>query len=149
MGFHQGHVDPAQDTPLQMIECPVCGRPLKHATQWHDCVRTTIDGLLDGRSPELILAFDTLLAAVAEWPDLVISRSTRCVIFSRKHAFLVVKPMRTELDLKCFAAEPVVAEWVRKNTKHGPNYEVDVRIRRAEDVTPTLLRIIRTSHAQK
>lgn len=50
--------------------CPDCERELPWKDYRHYCARVSLDSLFEGRSPELVLAFDKILAEVADWLDI-------------------------------------------------------------------------------
>jgi hypothetical protein len=53
--------------------CPKCERELPWADFRHYCKRVSLDILFEGRSDELVLVFDKILAEVADWPKVLIS----------------------------------------------------------------------------
>ncbi|HTH82168.1 MAG TPA: DUF5655 domain-containing protein, partial [Mucilaginibacter sp.] len=86
--------------------CPKCERELKNETQTHYCAKVNLDSLFEGKSAELILTFDKLLLLIADWDDVAISTTPNCVVFVHRQTFLVIKPMKSALDIKFYSATP-------------------------------------------
>ncbi|TSJ36427.1 hypothetical protein FO440_23280 [Mucilaginibacter corticis] len=57
----------------------------------------------NSRSEELVLVFDKILAEVADWNKVVISTTPNCIMFYRRTAFLIIRPMKKWLDLKIYS----------------------------------------------
>lgn len=80
--------------------CPKCERELKKENQWHNCVKVSIDSLFEGKPMELIVLFDKILAEVADWENVLVSTTQNCIVFVHRQTFLIIKPMKKELDFK-------------------------------------------------
>jgi len=85
-----------------MWECPKCERIFKTTNQSHSCTNKTLDDLFENRPDNLILTFDKLLVAVMDWEPNSAGASTNTIVFTNKKAWLIVKPMTKELDLKFY-----------------------------------------------
>ena len=83
-----------------MWTCPKCERRFNKDNQSHYCTTKTIDELFEGKSEDLILAFDKVLLAMYEMGEISIGASVNTVIFTNKKAFLIVRPLSKLLDLK-------------------------------------------------
>src|ERR1700709_896991 len=83
--------------------CPKCDRELPWPGYRHYCARVSLDSLFEGRSAELVLVFDKILAEVADWEGVLIGTTPNCIVFTRHRAFLVIRPMKKELDIKFYS----------------------------------------------
>ncbi len=83
-----------------MWTCPRCERQFKTRNQSHSCVTKSLDELFAKCPDHLLLAFDRLLSAVMEWEPISVGASQNTVVFTNKKAWLIVRPMRKELDVK-------------------------------------------------
>lgn len=126
--------------------CPKCERELKSETQTHYCVKVDLNSLFEGKSDELVLAFDKLLLLVADWEDVAISTTPNCVVFVHRQTFLVVKPMKAALDVKFYSATPPTGLILHKSLIYSGRYANSFRISKAEDLTPMMIRYIRESY---
>jgi len=48
-----------------MWTCPNCNRPFQTTNQWHICGEKTIDDIFEGKTDNVLLAFDDVLLATA------------------------------------------------------------------------------------
>ncbi|MGB3545945.1 MAG: DUF5655 domain-containing protein [Saprospiraceae bacterium] len=85
-----------------MWTCPNCERPFKSANQWHICGEKTIDEIFEGKPDEVVLAFDDVLVATAEWEPNLITPARKAIMFTNKRAWLVVRPMTKVLEVSFF-----------------------------------------------
>src|ERR1700743_53559 len=83
--------------------CPNCDRELVKENQTHYCARVSVDSLFEGKSAELVLVFDKILAEVAGWEDVVVSTTPNCIVFLHRKTFLVIRPMQKVLDVKFYS----------------------------------------------
>jgi len=126
--------------------CPDCDRELPWKDYRHYCQRVDLDSLFVGRSAELVLAFDKILAEVADWPDVLIGVTPNCIVFTRRVGFLIIRPMKKELDIKFYSAVAHPEKPVVKSAAVGKKFENHIRIAHADQVRPGLFMYIRESY---
>jgi hypothetical protein len=126
--------------------CPKCERELKSENATHYCARVSIDSLFEGKKEDLVLVFDKLLVVVADWDDVAISASPNCIVFVHRLTFLVVKPMKTALDVKFYSEKPLEGLQLYKSFIYSGRHVNQVRISSIEQLTPALLKFIRGSY---
>jgi hypothetical protein len=127
--------------------CPKCERELKSETQTHYCTKVNLDSLFEGKSTELSLTFDKLLLLVADWDDVAISTTPNCVVlFVHRQTFLVIRPMKTVLDVKFYSASPTTGLIPYKSYIYSGRYANHLRISKLEDLTPIMVRYIMRSY---
>lgn len=90
------------------------------ANQWHYCNDVTIDDIFDGKPDDLLLAFDDVLLATAEWEPNSIGAAKKAVVFTNKRAWLIVRPMSKLLDVAFYTGGPLVAPQIHKSSKFSP-----------------------------
>jgi hypothetical protein len=129
-----------------MWTCPKCERDLKNPNQWHNCVKVGIDSLFKGKSEELILVFDQLLSVIVDWDDVAVSATQNCIVFVHNQTFLIIKPMKKELDLKFYSAKMLEEEAIKKSTPYSNRYENHIRIGSVADITPQLFGLLKQSY---
>jgi hypothetical protein len=108
--------------------CPKCERDLPWTDYRHYCKRVSLDSLLEGRSEELVLVFDKILAEVADWPKVLISTTPNCIVFYRRKAFLVIRPMKKWLDIKFYSNIVHKDKPVIKSVATGNKFENHIRL---------------------
>ncbi|MFD0793123.1 DUF5655 domain-containing protein [Mucilaginibacter litoreus] len=126
--------------------CPKCDRELPWKDYRHYCQRVSLDSLFEGRSPELVLAFDKILAEVADWDKVLVGVTPNCIVFTRRVGFLIIRPMKKWLDIKFYSAAPYPEKPVIKSFKSGNKYENHIRVASTEDIRPGLFVNIRDSY---
>ena len=126
--------------------CPKCERELPKPEQSHYCARVSLDSLFLGRPPELVLVFDKLLAEVADWEGVLVGTTPNCIVFTRRLTFLVIRPMKKELDLKFYSKVPHPEKPVLKSVTSGNKFENHIRIALLDDLRPALFIYLRESY---
>lgn len=126
--------------------CPVCERELKNPNQWHNCVKVSIDSLFENKHEELPLVFDHILSELIEWPDVIVSASQNCIVFVHNKTFLIIRPMKKNLDLKFYTSAEQSEAPVIKSTAYRGKFENHIRISRLEDLNQTIFMLIKQSY---
>ena len=126
--------------------CPKCDRELPKPEQRHYCARVSLDSLFDGRPSELILVFDKLLAEVADWDGVLVGVTPNCIVFTRRWAFLIIRPMKKELDIKFYSKTAHPEKPVIKSVAVGTKFENHIRISLLDDLRPALFVYLRESY---
>lgn len=126
--------------------CPKCERELPKAEQRHYCARVSLDSLFKGRPAELVLVFDKILAEVADWEGVLVGTTPNCIVFTRRLTFLVIRPMKKELDIKFYSKTPHPGKPVLKSVASGNKFENHIRIALLDDLRPVLFTYLRESY---
>ena len=129
-----------------MWTCPKCERDLKNPNQWHNCVKVSIDSLFEGKAEELVFVFDRLLSEIIDWENVAVSATQNCIVFVHHQTFLIIKPMRKELDLKFYSATQQENELVIKSIPYSGRYENHIRISKLDDLSPEVFSFIKQSY---
>lgn len=127
--------------------CPKCDRELPKPEHQHYCARVSLDSLFAERPPELILVFDKILAEVADWDGVLVGTTPNCIVFTRRVAFLVIRPMKKELDIKFYSKVAHPEKPVIKSTASAKKFENHIRISMLDDLRPELFIYLRESYA--
>jgi hypothetical protein len=126
--------------------CPKCERELPKPEQRHYCARVSLDSLFAGRPAELVPVFDKLLAEVADWESVLVGTTPNRIVFTRRLTFLVIRPMKKELDLKFYSKVQHPEKPVLKSTATGNKFESHIRISLLDDLRPALFNHLRESY---
>lgn len=129
-----------------MWTCPRCNRNFKTANQSHSCVNVTMDDLFEGKSEVLILAFDRLLAEIMTWDPISVGTSKNAIVFTNKKAWLIVRPMSKELDLKFYFDEAINSPLVKKISEYKGKYAHHIRIKSEQDLSNPIFKLLRTGY---
>jgi len=102
-----------------MWNCPNCHRPFKSANQWHICGEKSIDDIFAGKGDNVVLAFDDVLLATAEWEPNLITPARKAIMFTNKRAWLVVRPLTKVLDVSFFTDQAIHSPHLHKSGPDG------------------------------
>jgi hypothetical protein len=126
--------------------CPKCERELVSESQSHYCAKVSLDDLFKGKSDELLLLFDKLLAEVADWPDVLVGTTPNCITFVHRQTFFVIRPMQKQLDLKFYSIKPIEGSPVIKSIATAGRYQNNIRLGNVNELRPQLFGWIRESY---
>jgi len=126
--------------------CPNCDRELTNENQRHYCAKVSLDSLFAGRPPELILVFDKILAEVADWDGVLVGTTPNCIVFTHRLTFLVIRPMKKELDIKFYSTTHHPEKPIIKSELYGRKYANNIRISSLDDLRPQLFAYLRESY---
>jgi len=129
-----------------MWTCPKCERELKNPNQWHNCVKVNIDSLFEGKSEELVYVFDRLLSVIMEWENVAVSATKNCIVFVHHQTFLIIRPMKNQLDLKFYSKEEKNEFPIVKSIFYSGKFENHIRVAKLEDVNEQVLILILQSY---
>jgi predicted transport protein len=129
-----------------MWTCPKCERELKNPNQWHNCVKVSIDSLFEGKAAELAFVFDKLLAEIIDWENVSVSATKNCIVFVHHQTFLIIRPMKKELDLKFYTTTHQEEAPVVKSISYSGKFENHIRLAVLDDLTKTVYSYIRQSY---
>lgn len=131
---------------IEKTICPNCKRTLRNINAWHYCKEVAIDDLFVHKSDDIVLAFDSLRQAVAEWKDIEISATKNCIVFVRNKTFLVAKPMTKFLEIKFYSKEYIEDDDLYKCHLWGSKYEGIVRLSHENQFTSKYLDYFKASY---
>jgi hypothetical protein len=135
---------------IVMWTCPRCERQFKTANQMHTCSDRTIDDIFEGKPQPLLYAFDALLVGVIDWEPISVGAAKRAIVFTKYKAWLIVRPMSKELDIKFYYPEVIQHPLVRKTVPYRKDFAHHIRISDPDEVNEPLLQLLRRAYeAQK
>lgn len=126
-----------------MWTCPDCHRNFKHRNQFHMCAEVEIGELFLDKPDELVLAYDDIVQAVADWQPNSIGASLHSVVMSSQKAWLIIKPMKKELDLKFYYGEQIESDCLKSVHRSGKKYAHHIRISQPEQLSREVFRLLR------
>jgi Domain of unknown function (DUF5655) len=107
------------------------------------CTTKTIDDLFANRPDNVVLAFESVLNVTMDWEPQSIGASVNTVIFTNKKAWLIVRPMTKELDLKFYYSEPLDNGMVFKIVNYGKVFAHHIRLKDGNQMTNELIDLLR------
>ncbi|QCK16560.1 DUF5655 domain-containing protein [Mangrovivirga cuniculi] len=79
------------------------------------CSTKGIGELFLGKSDEMVIAYDDLTNKISQWKPYSAGASTHSIVVTSKKAWLIIKPMKNELDLKFYYDEKLVSPRIKKS----------------------------------
>jgi len=129
-----------------MWTCPKCERDLKNPNQWHNCVKVSIDSLFEGKAEELVLVFDKLLSEIIDWENVAVSATQNCIVFVHNQTFLIIRPMKKQLDLKFYSEKEQEEFPIIKSIFYSGKYENHIRVSSLSELTSNVYSLIKQSY---
>lgn len=129
-----------------MWTCPRCNRQFKTKNQSHSCVTKTIGDFFADKPDNLVLAFDQILTQVIDWEPNSVGTSQNAIIFTSKKAWLIIRPMKKELDVKFYYSTPIESGLVKKVTVFNGKYAHHFRIQDEQEVTSDLVELLKMGY---
>lgn len=129
-----------------MWSCPVCKRKFNKEDQRHTCSTKDVGELFINRSDELVLLYDALASVIGNWDNVEIRAATHSVVFSVGRAFLVLKPMKDQLDLKIYLNEELESELFFKVNKYYGRFQCQIRLQNEWQITEDFLGLVGLSY---
>lgn len=126
--------------------CPKCERELKNPNQWHNCVKVSIDSLFEGKAAELVFVFDALLSELIDWEDVAVSATQNCIVFVHNQTFLIIRPMKKQLDLKFYSEKEQEEFPIIKSIFYSGKYENHIRVSTLDDLNQAIYAYIKQSY---
>jgi hypothetical protein len=129
-----------------MWTCPKCERELRNPNQWHYCLKVNIGDLFKNKEEELEFIFDRLLAELIDWDNVAVSATKNCIVFVHNITFLVIKPMKKQLDIKFYSMKELNEFPIIKSTLWSSKFENHIRISNLDELTPNIYSLIKQSY---
>ena len=131
---------------MEKTVCPNCERKLRNINAWHYCQKIEIDELFIDKSDEIVLAFDTILQQVSSWENVEISATKNCVVFVKNKTFLVLKPMKKQLEAKFYSNTFLDDEALHKCSLWGSKYEGIMRFENENQLSQNFFDYVKISY---
>ncbi len=129
-----------------MWTCPKCERNFKSTNQSHMCTTTTIDDIFIGKPDDLLLAFDKILVGVIDWEPCSVGASTKSIVFTKEKAWLIVRPMAKELDVKFYYPEVLNHPLIKKTSFFRNSYAHHIRVKNEYEVSDEMFSLLRKGY---
>lgn len=125
-----------------MWTCPKCNRNFKSTNQSHMCSDKSIDDILEGRPDNLIMAFDKILISVIDWEPCSVGASTKSIVFAKEKAWLIVKPLTRELDVKFYYPEKISHRHIVKTTSYRNQVAHHLRVSSPDQIDDEFVQLL-------
>lgn len=131
---------------MNQWSCPKCKRLFKTENQSHSCTNKDMGELFLGKPDELVLAFDALLQTTTSWTPNSVGTATHSIVFTNKKAWLIVKPMKTCLDIKFYYDTQLESDRFHKVTNYFGKFAHHLRVSDANQMDNEFFELIRIGY---
>lgn len=107
------------------------------------CTEVDLGTLFDGKSDELVIAFDDIVQMLTQWEPFNIGVAVHSIVVTSQKAWLIIKPMKKELDLKFYCDHPVESDRIKRVTEYREKYAHHIRVSGPEQLTDEVYRLLR------
>lgn len=110
------------------------------------CTTKDIGELFLGKPDEMVLAFDTIATRVLSWDPSHMGASIHTIVFTNKKAWLIIKPMKKELDIKFYHAEKLDSDLIMKSTLYRNKYAHHIRVSAEYEISNEFFELLRVGY---
>ncbi|MEM8908030.1 MAG: DUF5655 domain-containing protein [Bacteroidota bacterium] len=110
------------------------------------CSTIEIGTLFEDKPDELVLAYDGIVQGVSNWQPNSIGASIHTVVMTSQKAWLIIRPMKKELDVKFYYDEILESERLKRVSKFGKKYAHHLRIKDPEELDEEIFELLRMGH---
>lgn len=107
------------------------------------CTQKDVGELFLGKPDALVLAYDNIIQGISSWDPFSSGASVHTIIVTSKRAWLIIKPLKKELDVKFYTDQPVESDLIHKITEYRGKFANHIRIREPWEVNDEVLRLLR------
>jgi hypothetical protein len=97
----------------------------------------------------LLYTFDALLAAVIDWEPISVGAAKKAIVFTKYKAWLIVRPMARQLDIKFYYPEVIPHPLVKKTANYRNAFAHHIRIADPDAVNEPLLKLLRKAYDEQ
>ena len=126
-----------------MWTCSRCNRVFQKQNQSHICVIKDVGELFLDKPDHLVLAWDKLNALVMEWQPNVYSAATKSIVYTSKKAWLIIKPMKAQLDVKFYTDQYIEHPRIARHSAFGKKHAHHIRIKNEHQVDEEVLELLK------
>jgi hypothetical protein len=126
--------------------CPKCERVIKNPNQWHNCIKQDINLLFENKAEDLVFVFDKLLSNIIDWDGVNVSATKNCIVFVNSQTFLIVRPMKKELDLKFYTDKSNYEFPIYKTVEYSGRFENHIRVSTLDEIDNQVIDYIKSSY---
>lgn len=128
--------------------CPKCDRKLTRQNAWHQCIRKSIETLFERKDPVVRKIYSRVQKRISRWKNVESSATQNCIVYVGQTSFLIIKPMRSCLELK-FSLPDTVEEFpVYKAMPWGKRVWHLVRLYEEADVDDAVWALLKRAYEE-
>ena len=110
------------------------------------CTTRDVGELFLDKSDELVLAFDAIMTTVMGWEPNYMGASIHSVVFTNRKAWLIVKPMKKELDIKFYYPERIDSDQIHRYVAYPNKIAHHLRVKEAYEIDQAVISLLRKGY---
>ena len=114
--------------------------------QYHICVVKDVGELFVDYRDELVLAWDTLTQQVMQWQPNVYAASVKSIVYTSHKAWLIVKPMKSALDVKFYHSDRIESDLIHRHTIFSNKFAHHIRIKHESEINSELIGLLKIGY---
>lgn len=128
--------------------CLKCNRKLSRPNAWHQCIQKPLEEMFANREPSFYTLFTQVHQQLVKWKAVQASATQNCVVYVARRTFLVIRPMKSALDIK-FYLDVLVDEFpVYKTESRGKRIGHYLRLFETNDIDSAVWILIKRSYME-
>jgi predicted transport protein len=128
--------------------CPKCSRKLSRPNAWHQCMQKSVEALFERKDPALYTLFKRVHDRIKKWDSVSASATQNCVVYVAETTFLILRPMKSALDLKFYLKQPMEEFPVYKVQRWGGRFVHGIRLFDKQDLDKTVWSLLEQSYKE-
>jgi hypothetical protein len=107
------------------------------------CSKKDIGELFIGKPDSLVLAYDDIIQHISTWKPFSAGASVHSIIVTSKKAWLIIKPMKKELDVKFYTDRLIESERIHKVTEYRNKFAIHLRVHDSFQLDQEFFRLLK------
>ena len=128
--------------------CPKCTRTISRPNAWHQCVNRPLESVFKNKQPIVYSLFKQLNQQIKKWKGVKASATQNCIVYVAETTFLIIRPMKSALDLKLYLSQPVEEFPVYKVDAWGGRFVHGIRLFDNGDLDDAVLKLLKQSYIE-
>jgi len=110
------------------------------------CATIDIGELFIDKPDRLVLMYDAIRQVVMQWQPNYVGPSTKSIVFTNEKAWLIIRPMKKQLDLRFYLQDRYDHPRIQKHQKYSNKCAHHIRITDKYQIDEELFALLRMGY---
>lgn len=129
-----------------MWQCSKCNRKFKSTNQSHTCNTMDVGELFVGKPDELVIIYQILSEFASTLIPNSIGSAKNTIVFTSEKAWLIVRPMKTQLDIKFYNNYIIDSERFHSIKPFGNKFAHHIRLSTTDEIDSNFFELLTLGH---
>ncbi|MDX1349192.1 MAG: DUF5655 domain-containing protein [Putridiphycobacter sp.] len=129
-----------------MWTCSKCNRRFKSTNQSHMCSTADMGEMFIGKPDEQVIIFEIILEFTNGLEPNSIGPAKNAIVFTSEKAWLIVRPMKTVLDIKFYHPEIIDSERFHSIKPWGNKFAHHIRLTSEKEIDNEFFELLTLAH---